>query len=77
MPGFSCTVEEQIEALRKIAGEEVVSLIKPQPDEAIMAIVKNWPENFDPQRAIELGFKAEGSFEEIIQIYIDEDLHTN
>ena len=77
MPGFSCTVEEQIEALRKIAGEEVVSLIKPQLDEAIMAIVKNWPENFDPQRAIELGFKAEDSFEEIIQIYIDEDLPSN
>lgn len=74
MPGFSCTVAEQIEALRNAAGNEAVALIKPEPDAAIMAIVKNWPRNFDPQRAIGLGFKAEGSFDEIIQIYIDEEL---
>jgi nucleoside-diphosphate-sugar epimerase len=75
LPGISCTVDEQIEALRSIAGNDVVALIKPQPDEVIMSIVANWPRNFDPQRAISLGFKAESSFDEIIQIYIDEDLN--
>ena len=75
MPGVSCTVAEQIEALRQIAGEEVVRLIKPEPDEAVMAIVKNWPRDFAPERALALGFKAEDSFAEIIQTYIDEDLH--
>ena len=74
MPGLSCTVEEQIEALREVAGEKAVSLIKPQPDEHIKNIVAGWPRNFDPQRALSLGFSAETSFKEIIEVYIADDL---
>ena len=74
LPGFSCTVAEQIEALRSLAGENVTALIRPQRDEAIETIVSGWPRNFDPQRARALGFKAEKSFEEIIQVYMDEEL---
>ncbi|MEM9971426.1 MAG: D-erythronate dehydrogenase [Pseudomonadota bacterium] len=74
LPGVSCTVEEQIEALRDIAGNDVVSLIKPEPDEAVMAIVKNWPRDFAPQRALDLGFTAETRFHDIVQTYIDDDL---
>jgi len=74
MPGFSCTVAEQIEALRRAAGQKAVDLIKLQPDAAIAKIVHGWPRNFDPARAIDLGFTSESSFDEIIQVYIDEDL---
>jgi nucleoside-diphosphate-sugar epimerase len=74
LPGVSCTVAEQIEALRNLAGQKAVDLIKPQLDEAIAKIVAGWPEDFDPTRAIELGFKSESSFAEIIQTYIDDDL---
>ncbi len=74
LPGVSCTVEEQIEALRDIAGNDVVARIKPEPDAAIMEIVKGWPRNFNPERALSLGFKAEDNFHQIIQTYIDDDL---
>ncbi len=74
MPGVSCTVAEQIEALREIAGNDVVKLIHSEPNEAIISIVSNWPRNFDPVRATELGFAAEASFHDIIKIYIEEDL---
>lgn len=74
LPGVSCTVAEQIEALREVAGNDVVARIKSQPDAAIMKIVEGWPRNFDPQRALGLGFKAEKSFKEIIEIYIEDDL---
>jgi nucleoside-diphosphate-sugar epimerase len=74
MPGVSCTVAEQIEALRNVAGESPVKLIKRQRDEAIERIVMGWPRNFDPQRALALGFVAEANFEEIIRIYIEDDL---
>lgn len=74
MPGFSCTVGEQIEALRQVAGDDVVKLIKHQPDEDVIRIVEFWPRNFDPERATQLGFSAESSFEEIIRTYIEEDL---
>lgn len=74
MPGYSCTVAEQIEALRKVAGEGVVARIKRVPDPVIDKIVEGWPRNFDPQRAIALGFKAESSFDEIIRIHIEDEL---
>ena len=73
MPGVSCTVAEQIEALRKVAGDAVAGLIRREPNEAIQKIVFGWPRNFDPQRAAALGFAAERSFEEIIQVYLEDD----
>jgi len=74
MPGLSVTVGEQIAALRRVAGDAPARLIRREPDPAIMRIVKGWPENFDAQRARELGFRADASFEEIIKIYIEEEL---
>lgn len=74
MPGVSCTVAEQIEALREIAGADVVALIKPQNDPDVAKIVSGWPRRFDPTRATALGFTAENDFRQIIQTYIDEDL---
>jgi len=74
LPGVSCTVEEQIEALRDIAGNDVVALIKPEPDEAVAKIVAGWPRDFAPDHAKALGFKAESSFHDIVNTYIAEDL---
>ena len=74
MPGLSVTVQEQIDALESVAGSDVVKLIKHQPDPTIQKIVSGWARNFDTRRSIELGFKAETSFEEIIKTYIEDDL---
>jgi nucleoside-diphosphate-sugar epimerase len=74
MPGLSATVGEQIEALRKIAGEKAVRLIRREPDETIRRIVAGWPRNFDARRAEALGFKAEKSFEDIIRVHIEDEL---
>ncbi|MBC7134324.1 MAG: SDR family oxidoreductase [Oceanibaculum nanhaiense] len=74
MPGLSTTVGEQIEALRNIAGEKAVKLIRRQRDPIIETIVAGWPRNFDAKRALALGFKAESSFEEIIRIHIEDEL---
>ena len=74
MPGVSCTVAEQIDALRDVAGNNVVALIKPEPDEAIMKIVEGWARDFAPEKAISLGFTADKDFASIIRTYIDEDM---
>ncbi|MEO0746372.1 MAG: D-erythronate dehydrogenase [Pseudomonadota bacterium] len=74
LPGLSCTVAEQIEALRAVAGNDVVALIDPQPDPDIARIVEGWPRNFVPERARALGFVAENSFDEIVAIYMAEDM---
>ena len=66
MPGLSATVGEQIEALRRAAGDEAVALIRREPDPTIARIVAGWPENFDAARALALGFEADASFDAII-----------
>ena len=74
MPGVSATVGEQIEALRRVAGESAVRLIREQPDATIQRIVEGWPRNFDPRRALALGFRADPSFDEIIRIHVADEL---
>jgi D-erythronate 2-dehydrogenase len=74
MPGLSATVAEQIEALRRAAGEDAVALIRSRPDDAIARIVDGWPRAFDARRATALGFAAERDFDEIIRVYVDDEM---
>ena len=74
MPGLSATVGEQIEALRRVAGNDAIALIHSVPDETVAAIIRTWPQNFDAARAVELGFRAETSFDEIISVHIEDEL---
>mgnify|MGYP005857804149 CR=1 FL=1 len=74
MPGLAATVAEQIEALRRVAGDKAVALIRREPDETIGRIVAGWPRRFDAKRAEALGFVAETSFDEIIRVHIEDDL---
>ncbi len=74
MPGLSATVADQIAALENVAGPKATALIRREPDATIQGIVAGWPCDFDPKRAIELGFTAETSFEEIIRIHIEDEL---
>jgi nucleoside-diphosphate-sugar epimerase len=74
MPGLSATVGEQIEALRRVAGERAVRLIRREPDESVMRMVETWAPALDATRALRLGFAAESSFDEIIRVHIDDEL---
>ncbi|MBY0294684.1 MAG: SDR family oxidoreductase [Methylobacterium sp.] len=74
MPGVAVTVAEQIEALRRIAGDAVVARIRREPDPTIERIVAGWPRAFDARRATELGFTAEPDFESIIRAHIEDEL---
>lgn len=74
MPGLSATVEEQIEALRRIAGDKAVALIQRRDDSMIASIIAGWPRDFDTRRALDLGFIADVSFDEIIRIHIEDEL---
>jgi D-erythronate 2-dehydrogenase len=73
-PGLSATVGEEIEALRRVAGDKAVKLIREEPNETIVKIVDGWARNFDTKRALALGFKADADFDEIIRIHIEDEL---
>jgi nucleoside-diphosphate-sugar epimerase len=74
MPSVSVTVAEQIDALRCIAGESYAARIRHELDPDIIRFVEGWPRRFDARRAESLGFRAERSFDEIISIYIEDEL---
>ena len=74
MPGVSASVGDQIEALRRVAGNGAVALIRREHDPAIERLVGSWPKAFHPRRAAALDFKAETSFDEIIRIHIEDEL---
>jgi nucleoside-diphosphate-sugar epimerase len=74
MPGLSATVREQIEALRRVAGERAVRLIRREPDDAIIRMVQSWAPALDAGRALSLGFTAERSFDEIIRAHVEDEL---
>jgi nucleoside-diphosphate-sugar epimerase len=74
MPGVSATVADEIEALRDVAGDAAVRLIRREPDEAIRRLVSGWPGSFDARRALELGFRAEASFDDIVRVHVEDEL---
>jgi D-erythronate 2-dehydrogenase len=74
LPGLSCTVGEQLAALKAVAGAKVLAHVKRVPDDTIRRIVAGWPRNFDAARARSLGFVAETSFADIIKVHIDDEL---
>lgn len=76
LPGVSATIAEMIDALARVAGEDVVKLIRDEPDETIQRIVMGWPKAFEPKAALSLGFKGEANFDEIIQVYMRNDAPT-
>jgi nucleoside-diphosphate-sugar epimerase len=74
MPGVCCTVGEQIEALRRVAGDKVAARIRRAPDELVERIVAGWPRRFDARRAAALGFAVEKTFDDIIRAHIEDEL---
>lgn len=73
MPGLSVSVEEQLEALRGIAGEDVIGLIDRDPLTATGPAA--YPARFSARRAKALGFTTvESSFAEVIDFYLADEI---
>jgi nucleoside-diphosphate-sugar epimerase len=74
MPGLSATVDEQIAALSRVAGDAAVKLIRREIDPVIARMVDGWPQEFVASRALGLGFRADESFDDIIRNHIADEL---
>ena len=75
MPGVCCTVAEQIEALKRIAGAKVAARIRREPDELVMRIVAGWSERIVAQARGRARLQARrSSFDDIIRAHIEDEL---
>ncbi|QJR12288.1 D-erythronate dehydrogenase [Usitatibacter rugosus] len=67
LPGITLTVREMIDAMATVAGAEKAKLVRFVPDARIQGIVKTWPVRFRTDKALEMGFKADESFEDAVR----------
>ncbi len=72
LPGLTVTVQQMLEALKQVAGQEAVDLVKWEEDKNIQRIVQSWPVQVEASYAESLGFKADADFESIIQAHIED-----
>ena len=63
-----------VEAMRSVAGDDPVNLIRWEPDPVILKIVMGWKGNFDCSRALGMGFVADSSFEENVRYFLEDDV---
>jgi nucleoside-diphosphate-sugar epimerase len=77
MPGLTVTVEEIIQSLRRVAGDEVAQRITFERNPAVERIVNSWPGHFSASYARALGFKADADFDLIIRQFMAETFHAS
>ena len=74
VPGLSLTVGDMVGALKRVAGDEVVSRIEWKADARIERIVSTWPGALDSRRARALGFPCDENFDDVIRQHIRDEL---
>lgn len=72
LPGITVTVADMLAALRDVAGEKALSLVRHEPDPRIEAIVASWPARFETAKAQQLGFMGDDNFKQIIDAFVTE-----
>jgi nucleoside-diphosphate-sugar epimerase len=72
LPGLSVTVRGMVDALERVAGQEVVQRIRWERDPRIAAMVATWPGTLDASRAKALGFPSDDNFDDVIRRYLAE-----
>jgi D-erythronate 2-dehydrogenase len=75
LPGLSVSVNEMVDALREVAGDEAASRIDFQLEPRIEKIVYSWPGAWNTARAQQLGLVGDQTFADVIRAYIADDLN--
>lgn len=73
VPGLRIGVQAMVDALRRVAGDNVAHRVKWQVDPVIDRIVATWPANFEPVLGPALGMQADRDFDAIVRQYIEDE----
>jgi nucleoside-diphosphate-sugar epimerase len=69
MPGIGVTVQDMIDSLARVGGEDKLKYIMEKDDEDMKKILYSWPGTYDNSRALKLGFKKDDTFDDIVRQY--------
>lgn len=67
MPGIGVTVQDMIDSLLRVGGEDKLKYITEKDDEDMKRILYSWPGTYDNTRGLSLGFKRDDSFDDIVR----------
>jgi nucleoside-diphosphate-sugar epimerase len=70
LPGITFSLKEGVEALRRIAGDDVAARIVFKPVDRIQNMIRTFPARFKTPRALEMGFSADTGIDAILKDYI-------
>lgn len=73
LPGLVASMHDEMAALRRIAGDAAVALIRHEPDEKVIRLVRTWAARFDTRRANAMGFEADADFDAIVRAYVEDN----
>ncbi|AWK84054.1 D-erythronate dehydrogenase [Photobacterium damselae] len=72
LPGIQVTPELMLSVMAKKVGSDRTRLVTFQPDPAIEKIVASWPQSFNNNEELNLGFKADDDFASIFEAYLSQ-----
>ncbi|KAG8169607.1 hypothetical protein KVR01_000352 [Diaporthe batatas] len=70
-PGISVTVQELLDSLAKVGGEDRLKYIKEETDVNMERILRSWPLQVDDSAAVKLGLKRDESAESLVREYVE------
>ncbi|ETN40479.1 uncharacterized protein HMPREF1541_04756 [Cyphellophora europaea CBS 101466] len=70
-PGLLATVQDMLDALAKVGGEDKLKLVKEVDDPELGKILYSWAYKFDNSLARSLGYKPDSSFEQAVRDYVE------
>ncbi len=74
LPGFTVSVKQMLSDLAEVKGEQILQNVKFEFDEGINNIVASWPAEINCSQALELGFRADNNFKDVIHQFIQFDM---
>lgn len=70
IPGIGVSIQEMMDALARVAGEDKLGFLREETDPATERILRSWGVEFDNSLAYDIGFKKDVSFEQAARDYI-------
>lgn len=73
LPGITVSVQQMIDAMRRVAGDAAAGRVVYKPDARIQAIVQTWPVRFETPRARAMGFQSDTDIDTVIRDYLADE----
>ena len=74
LPGITGSVTESLQALSRAGGNSARALVSFEHDPFIQDIVDGWANTFVTPRGDAMGFSADADLDEIVSVFLEDDL---